>query len=191
LKPVPHNPYAPPQSTSVDVNPSVCWREGKLAVVPHGHDLPPRCVKCNVPAEMDKPRKFAWHHPGWYLFILLNIIVYAVVASLVQKKAKLSFALCDVHRAKRRNFQLVAWALVVVGIGMIVAAIGSEEGSDAAPTFGLTGAAVLLLAIVVGIVGSRVLRPARITSDETLLKGCCSEFLDDLPSAGANPVLRW
>ncbi|SHH14560.1 hypothetical protein [Massilia sp. CF038] len=190
MNPAPFNPYAAPKAVSFDKALSNCWRKGKVVVVPHGHDLPARCVKCNASAEMEKPRKFAWHHPGWYLFILANLILYAVIAMLVQKKAKVAFALCEEHRAKRRNFQIVAWVIFVLGMLLVGTAIGMTD-NDNAGLFGASGGGLLLLAIIVGVIGSRVLHATQITKVETRLKGCCSAFLDELPSDSPNPVLRF
>ncbi|HEY0063906.1 MAG TPA: hypothetical protein VGC21_17450 [Telluria sp.] len=150
-------------------------------IVPIGNDLPPRCVKCNAPAALQAPRKFAWHHPGWYLFILFNLIVYAVVATLVQKKSKVAFGLCDVHLARRRNFYLSAWVFLALGLLLIGSAIANRDEWDAAPLVGAVGGALLLAAGIVGSIGSRVLRATEISTQETRLKGCCSAFLDELP----------
>lgn len=169
------NPYAPPQS-SVDTVLDHCWREGKLVVVPVGNKLPPRCVKCNAPADLEKPRAFAWHHPGWYLFIPLNIILYAVIAMLVQKRAKVALGLCVAHRARRRKFTLTAVALLLMAVvGVYFAAIGEN------PALGGMSLLAFLAALIVAIIGSRSLHPARISADEVRLKGASPAFLDSLP----------
>lgn len=178
----PHNPYAAPKA-SFEVQASTgCSRDGKILIVPQGHGLPARCVKCNEPAEMDRPRKFAWHHPGWYLFLPVNIILYAIIATFAQKKAKVAIGLCDSHRGRRRNFQLTAWAILALGLAAIGLGIASEGPGDEAVMLASLGGLLLLAAAVVGIIGSRVLWPSRITSEEVRLKGCCPAFLDTFPS---------
>jgi hypothetical protein len=177
LQPSPRNPYAPPQASLIERTPTACTRDGKFLVVPQGHDLPGRCVKCNEPAALDKPRRFAWHHPAWYLFIPLNIIVYAVIATLVQKKARVAIGLCDAHRARRRHFYVAAWAILAIGLGLICSVTSMESRT----LFAAVGAGLLLLACIVGIVGARVVWPARITREQTRLKGCGQAFLDSLP----------
>ena len=37
--------------------------------------------------EPTKMRKVYWHHPGVYALILINLIVYAIVAAIVRKRA--------------------------------------------------------------------------------------------------------
>jgi hypothetical protein len=173
----PSNPYAPPMSAVEAALPDHCWRDGKILVVPVGNALPPRCVKCNAPAEMDKPRTFAWHHPGWYLFILLNIIVYAVVAMLVQKKAKLALGLCAAHRRRRSNFNWTALGLLVFAFATLFGAMTADEG-----LLGALSGLCFLAAAIVAIVGARILYPARISKEEARLKGAGPAFLDSLES---------
>jgi predicted membrane-bound dolichyl-phosphate-mannose-protein mannosyltransferase len=126
---------------------------------------------------MDKPRKFAWHHPGWYSLILINVIVYAVVAAFVQKRAKIAIGLCGEHRRRRRNFSIAAMSIFVVGIVALFLAIGAEEDGS---LYGVASGLALLAGVVLAIVGSRVLTPQRITTEEARLKGCCDAFLDNL-----------
>lgn len=171
------NPYAAPKSQGLPLAPSECYRDGNLLVVPKGHELPHRCVKCNAPAIMDKPRKFAWHSPWWYLLILINVIVYAVVAALVQKSAKIAIGLCEEHRRRRRNYSIAATSIVVVGFGAVVMAIGAEE--DGA-LYGVAGGVALLVGLIVAVIGSRALTAARVTKEEARLKGCCEAFLASL-----------
>jgi hypothetical protein len=171
------NPYAPPQSPSVQVVSDHCWRDGKMLVVPIGNQLPPRCVKCNAPAKLDKPRAFAWHHPGWYVLIPLNLLVYAVAATLVQKRAKIALGLCAAHRARRRKFTLAAVGLLLLAIGAMYFAL---EGEDA--LFGSLSVLFFLAGLIVAIVGSRALTASRISKEQARLKGAGPAFLDSLPS---------
>ena len=171
-----NNPYAPPQSLGADVVSDYCWREGKVLVVPNGNKLPPRCVKCNTPAELEKPRAFAWHHPGWYVLIPLNLLVYAVAATLVQKRAKVAIGLCAEHRARRRKFTLSAVGLLLLAMGALYFAAVGEDG-----LFAGLSLLLFLVAVIVAIVGTRALTASRISREETRLKGACAAFLDSLP----------
>lgn len=171
------NPYAPPKSLQSAQSPTDCYRQGPLLVVPAGSGLPERCIKCNAPAEMGKPRAHSWHHPGWYLFVLFNVIVYAVIAMFVSKKAKFAVGLCAFHRRRRRNITLVALTLLIVGIVLVVMAVG---GDNAVP--GVLGGICLLISVIVAIVGTRLLHPARISNEDARMKGCGEAFLDSLPT---------
>src|SRR5436309_2493776 len=72
------------------------WRSGPLLVMSQGARLPDRCVKCNAPANGQRlTRKLYWHSPYLYLLILLNLLIYALVAIFVRKKARVEIGLCD------------------------------------------------------------------------------------------------
>jgi hypothetical protein len=176
------NPYAAPlASFEQKAAPSGCSRDGDILVVPRHSHLPERCVKCNAPAVMGKPRTFAWHHPGWYVFILIALLAYAVIAVLVQKKAKVAFGLCESHRMRRRSFNLVAWGIFAVGLGLIVAAMSIDGNKDASVLMASGGMMSLFIAAVVGVIGTRILSVSRISSVEARLTGCGEAFLDSLP----------
>jgi hypothetical protein len=172
-----NNPYAPPLSLGADVISDHCWREGKILVVPNGNQLPRRCVKCNVPAKLEKPRAFAWHHPGWYVLIPLNLLVYAVAATLVQKRANVAIGLCAAHRARRRKFTLSAVGMLLLAMGSLYFAAVGENA-----LFGALSLLFFLVAVIVAIVGTRALTASRISREETRLKGAGPAFLDSLPS---------
>ncbi|NHZ65631.1 hypothetical protein [Massilia genomosp. 1] len=176
---MPNNPYAAPKALSSPMVSSECYRDGNILVVPLNHDLPHRCIKCNAPAEMDKPRMFTWHPAGWYLFFLINFLIYIVVAALVQKKARLSIGLCEQHRARRRNYKIAACVAVGVGSAALFAAMDKDGNGK---LYGLLSALSFLIALVLAMVGTRALTPVRITPQEARLKGCGEEFLASLHS---------
>jgi hypothetical protein len=176
VKPVEHNPYAPPKTSFEFDGGSGCSRTGNLLVVPAGELLPPRCVKCNEPATMDKARTFVWHHPGWYIFVPINILLYILIGAFVQKKAKLAFGLCGEHRRRRRNFTLASWGIFAVGVAVLFAAV-----AESSVLLGSAGGFLWLVAAIVGTLGSRVLTASRIDKQEARLKGCGEAFLDSLP----------
>ncbi len=76
-------------------------------VVPHGADVPERCVKCNAPAELERPRAYAWHHPGWYLFLLINPLIYVLVGLIARTRSRVPVGLCDEHVRKRGMARMV------------------------------------------------------------------------------------
>lgn len=177
------NPYAAPRS---DVNAGggraspqgMFWRAGSLLVARHGAVLPPRCVKCNEPADgQPKQQRFYWHHPAWFLLILVNIILYVVVAVLVRRHADVTLGLCQDHRRKRTQGILVTFA----GIGSAVALFAFGIVA-AQPIMVVASLLVVLATIVVGIVKTRVLFPVRIDQGGAQLKGCCEAFLAGLPN---------
>ncbi|MDM5175999.1 hypothetical protein PO883_02140 [Massilia sp. DJPM01] len=175
MTPLSPNPYAAPKASFHDgVATKRCWRDGGILVASRREHLPPRCVKCNKPAIMDKPRSFSWHHPGWYL--LIPILVYIMASMFVRKRATLVLGLCDEHRRRRRNVSLAAYGLFALGIVALFNATGSVN-----PLLGLLACLLMLCGLLLAIGGQRTLRVVSITQHEIRLKGCGSAFLDSLP----------
>jgi hypothetical protein len=178
------NPYAPSQaslksthglatSTQSGVT---AWRNQKVLVMIPDTPLPPRCVKCNEPAEEPtKIRKVYWHHTGVYALILINLIIYAIVAAIVRKRALVAPGLCARHKKRRQLGLFIGWGGLVAGIALMFAG-----GSDQGAYLGL-GILLVLVSALTGMIVSRVLVARKIDQDYVWLKGCGAEFLDSLP----------
>jgi hypothetical protein len=170
------NPYAAPKAALEARASGKYWRDGKVAVLTLGVALPPRCVKCNEAAlQPMKPRKLYWHHSGWYLLILLNIVIYAIVAMIVRKKAEVTYGVCAKHRSRRRMFIAIGWGGLVLG----VLALALDP---------LAGIVIAVAAVLTGLIGSRLAYPTRITKEEVRLGGCGEAFLASLERGAAPSV---
>lgn len=155
------------------------WRSKKDFVVKReGSELPERCVRCNcaVAPEDRLKRAVSWYPPAILLLLLLSPIVLLIVAAAVQKKATLYIGICPEHRRKRRNHILIAWGLFVVGVACIARAVMLELG-----IFGLGAAGLILIALIWGTVGGRVVHATKINKEYAFIRGACPEYLDQLP----------
>ena len=153
------------------------WRQGRTLVTRREAVLPDRCVKCNAPANGNKLRRnLSWHHPAYYLFVLLNLLIYVIVALIVRKQAKISVGLCESHRSRRARAIATAWSVVLAGAGLIVAAILYEKSWPA-----LIGILLLLAGAIYGSVRGRIVTARRIDDKHVWLNGVCSQYLDTLP----------
>lgn len=125
FRPAEVNPYAAPLSDEAVVaqlvNERTMWRDGPTLVVPREAVLPNRCVKCNAPAERRLIRRLYWHHPAFYLLILVSIWIYIIVALLVRKKAVIDVGLCARHHAQRRRSILICWVILLMCIAGFIA----------------------------------------------------------------------
>jgi len=174
------NPYAPSAASlagSERAETSLAWRDGKDLVLQVGSDLPHVCVKCNEPSEAPtKKRRLYWHHPGYYGFIVIAMLLYIVIAMIVRKSAYVSPGLCRVHKRKRAMGIALGWSGFI--LGMIAINLGASAGrSDLAALAGV----VMLVLMVTGVVLSRIVVARRIDDRYVRLKGCGPEFLDSLP----------
>ena len=169
------NPYAPPECADQGMPPQKLengeiWREGRYVVCPRDAHLPDRCVRCNKPAEdYSLLRKLSWHHGAWFLLILLNLLIYLIVALCIRKTAKVHVGLCRRHRRKRRLGLWLGYGGFMLSVGCIIVAITVEMGEMLPAIIGPAGILGLVLFLVVGIVMSQVTRPIKITRDQVWL----------------------
>ncbi len=156
---------------------NMLWRSGKQLVMLKGATLPERCVKCNAPAPgPGLKRNLAWHQPAIYLLILLSLLIYIIVAVIVQKRAKIVVNLCEAHRAKRRFVIRLASGIFVLAVLML---IGSGIGGILWLTF--LGIVTFIGALLYRALGMRMVYARRIDDKYIWLGGVGREFLDTLP----------
>ncbi len=151
------------------------WHDGKTLVVSHNADFPDRCVKCNQRADGYRlKRRLTWHPAGWYALILINIIVYAIVATIIQKKSTVYVGLCETHRRRRLWLIGLGLALPLLGIAGCTATI---ENANAVGI----GAVGVIAGIVLLIAGTSVLAAQSIDERFARIRGAHRSFLASLP----------
>src|SRR5262249_33444217 len=87
--------------------------------------LPAVCMACGQPASTHIRKTFDWH-PLWIIvLILVNLIVYAVVALIMTKRMAVDVPVCERHRGywwKRYLVMILPLPIIViVGIGLMIA----------------------------------------------------------------------
>ena len=171
------NPFAPPKASLDPLSGENLWRDGKILIMRQGSTLPPRCVKCNEPAELPiKRRKVYWHEPWIYVLAIFCLLLYALIALFVRKQAMIAPGLCPVHR-KRYWFGIaLGWGGSTLALFLMF--LGGTYDHFALIVLGMV---VFLGMILAGIILTRILQPDRIDKDFVRLKGCCQAFLDTLP----------
>jgi hypothetical protein len=155
-----------------------CWRELDAACLwKQAAVLPPRCVKCNAPAQHRIKKTLYWHEPWVYLTILAGVLVYALVAMAIRKSAHVDWALCDLHNNRRKLGIGIAVGSVLLGILVVFAAFSMD-----AP--GLLWISLLLVMVVpiVGLIVARNIAPSRIDDQRVWVK-VGGPFLDSIPNA--------
>ena len=176
------NPYAAPRSNVFDARGAAgrVWRRGKVLCMDTAAQLPPRCVRCNAPAERRIARKLYWHSPWWFLtlFTGAGILLYVIVALIVRKRADVELALCESHARARRRTLAAAWLL---GLGSVAAPIVAS--AELRPALSALAFFAVIAAILIGTRQASVLRPVRIDEDEVRLAGAGRPYLDSLEQA--------
>ena len=174
------NPYAAPKAILEAFPPresAGLWRAGRVLVCRRDAVFPHRCVKCNQAATPPLRRyKLSWHHPLWYLLIILYVLPYVLVRVLVRRHAEISVALCERHQRRLHGAQMVGWG----GFAAIMLAfvLGVSLGHWEVAGIGLLAVPIWLIALFVLL---PQLTAARITKEEIRIRGCGRDFLDSLP----------
>ncbi|PPT75621.1 hypothetical protein XaplCFBP3122_12760 [Xanthomonas arboricola pv. populi] len=160
--------YLPPAHGAV-------WREGDVLVCTPGADLPPRCVKCNAPAD-DLPRRyiFHWHHPVIYLALLMGVLPYLILAIVLRKRSSHVLTLCAQHERSRVRY------VVITRTSFLPLLVGGLWIDGA--TGWLTGAGVMAAMLLIGRRGSRVLSAQSVDHAQARYLGACEAFLRALPA---------
>ncbi|PPV06047.1 hypothetical protein XBLMG947_2895 [Xanthomonas bromi] len=152
------------------------WREGDVVVCTPGANLPPRCVKCNAPADMS-PRRyiFHWHHPAIYLALLIGVLPYVILAIVLRKRSAHVLTLCAQHEQRRVRSVAITMASV---LALLVCGLSLQTELR-----WVTGAGVMVAMLVAGRLGARVLSVQSIDHQQARYLGACEDFLRALPPA--------
>ncbi|MFO0817392.1 MAG: hypothetical protein U1A77_05590 [Pirellulales bacterium] len=184
-----NNPYAAPEQVvpAIIADPQSqfsggVWRQGKILVMHRSAVLPPRCVKTNAPADGRLKRKLFWHHQAIYLALLVNVIVYAVLASILGQRATIEIGLSEAGFAKRRRVMWIAWLGVLASIAMFCISVSLDWETVAAAPFLLGGAVFGFLGFLIyGLIAARLVHVQKMDAHYIWLKGVHPEYLDMLP----------
>jgi hypothetical protein len=182
------NPYAPPKLAGdyrpVSQKPASwdgLWRQGKLLVMHQRAPLPDVCVKSNQPCHRRLKRSLAWHPWPIYLLIFLHLLIYLVVALIVQKKATIHIGLSDEWFARRRIRIVIAWSVVFLSLVLFIGSIAMVDQYPAAGFGILAGVLLFFVAAIWGLFAARLVSAKRITDEFVWLKGVHPDFLARLP----------
>jgi hypothetical protein len=155
--------------------------DGKKLIVPRFGGLPANCVKCARPAERPWKKQFRWH-PSWmYIMIIFpGLLIYAIVAMIVQKKMDINLPMCEVHHTERKRNLWIGGILTLGALpgGLLLGNLGTTE------TGWLVGFLSFLAGLVFLVIAGRSLRPVLIDETHGEFTGACQAFLDLLPKKG-------
>jgi hypothetical protein len=180
------NPFAvysnsvPPVTTQAA---SGIFRNGNLLVVHKQAILPDRCVKSNEPTQERLTRKLFWHHPALYLLILLNLLIYAIVALAVRKNATFDIPLAPRYKAARIKWMVIAWSIILGSIAVLILGLATAgPGQDILPVICMIQFPIaILIGALIGIFGCRVIYATKIDDQYAWIAGTCADFRNSFP----------
>lgn len=186
------NPYASPTGPNtllgkVGENPyeTAIFRDGRLLVIHESAILPDTCILTNEPAEGYRFRKnVAWHPPLLILLIFINLLIFLIVALIVQKRAKLSIPITKEVHFRSWIFFAIAWLLALAGLPMFIAGIANVGRFD--PPFwagpaAAAGLPMFLIGCMLGITKGTILKVRKIKDKFVWIKGVHRDYLAKLP----------
>ena len=192
------NPYSAPQSSfQMPATPAAgtnqgIWRDGKKLVVHKQAVLPPICVKTNEPSGRKIKRKYYWHHPAVYLAILLNLIIYIILALVIRKKHELEVPVAEETAGKRRTGIIIGWVLALAAVALFVGAItwilqpGNEDNAGYGVLAIIFAGLILIGGSIIGSRAASILTPKRMTESATWFSGAHWEYLERFPQIPPN-----
>jgi hypothetical protein len=147
-------------------------------------DLPDLCMKCGAPAEVHKDKTFAWYPPWVYVLILVNILVFAIVALVLTKKKTVPVPLCAAHRNHWlwRQLALVGGFVLLIGLIALFVAVASNTrprgGEDYSGWVCGGGVAALVVwLIAAAVLQTTAIRPTEITDRSITLTNVAKGFV--------------
>lgn len=179
------NPFAVYSSTLPPVSQYAggIYRKGKLLVVHKSAEFPDRCIKSNEPTTERLERKLTWHHPAIYLLILFNLLIFAIVALCVRKKATFQIPLASRYKAARIKWMFLAWGLFLTSFAVLIVGIATAErvpGSVTAICF-IQFFFGILISLLIGLFGCRVIYVKKIDDQYAWIAGSGAEFRETFP----------
>ncbi|MBD2460864.1 hypothetical protein H6G89_07385 [Oscillatoria sp. FACHB-1407] len=160
--------------------PEGLWRSGNLLVMRRGAEVPDRCIKTNQPANGKRLRAVLyWHPPLIYLLILLNLLIYALVAVIIRKKAIVYLGITEEILRQRSRLILRCWIIGIAGIVLFIAAFSAPV--ESASALGVLSLVLMFGGLLWGMFGARLVGVERIDEEYIWIRGVSKDYLDLLP----------
>lgn len=148
-------------------------------------NLPAVCVCCGSAAVTTKSKQMQWFPPWVYILILAGLLPYAIVASVLTKKARVQAPFCEDHKGHWFNRSALMWGtfflfLVLSGAGFIFGMNLERHQQDLVMPWVCVGGTVLFTGWLVTVIvcAMTAIRPCEITDREVTLTGVSDAFAD-------------
>lgn len=186
------NPYAAPHVAETYVGPAIdtdwngLWRDNKDLVMHREARLPAICVKTGVPVTNGGVRrKLSWHTPWIALAILVNVLIYIILAVALTKRATIDIPLCPERIAQRKSRLLASWIAglgSIIGLLVCIGVIIEARNPSAAWGLGMFVSIITLIAaLIIGQLTARIVKTTKITKTHIWLRGVHENILEKLP----------
>lgn len=154
--------------------------DGKSLVVPVDYVFPKICLKTGATENLvAKSKRVHWHPSAVYLVLLLNVLIYAIVAMVMRKKSTHGFCLCEEANRSHRNWTLCTWGLFLGGLAFLFIGLGLDRPALCALfPIGLIGS------IITGFAKVRLFYPVKIDQTHVHLRGIAPRIMEQIAARG-------
>lgn len=152
------------------------WRDGDALVLPVRCTYARRCFRCGGPPTVTVARQLYWHRKAWYLLLFAGLLVYAVVAMFVRRRADLIVGLCARHEAHRRWLLWSGLGGLVGTFGLAWLAVRWDVGA-----VGVASALSFVVGIGILVYRSNLVTASRIDDWHVWVSNAAPVLLADLP----------
>jgi len=122
--------------------------------------------------------RIVWTPPWVFILVLFNLLVMAIVALVMQKKAKITYSLTPVARAAVIRKRSIGFFLLLATVVLMY--FGFTSASEFTWAYLLGGVLSLIVALVFFIIADSI-KAVKHRDGWFRLKGCSKEFLATLP----------
>jgi hypothetical protein len=162
------------------------YSRGSYVVVPQGHELPNRCIKCNAPVvgPLISHRLKWWHsadreQSAGFLFVpFVGGLFRWVNQWLTVKTAIICFGLCQRHKALR--WICLCFATILAAAAVAIPVLTFDRHTSILPFLAIP--VVLLASMILFVWALQPVRAQYIDQTQTIIRGACKEFIAQLPS---------
>lgn len=148
-------------------------------------DIPAVCMRCGRPATMTISKRMQWCPPWVGVLIVFGLLPYAIVASIMTRRALVRAPFCDDHKRHWFTRATLIWGslllFLVLGIGSIVifSNLSKNAQDNVGAVFCIGGVALIVtwLGIIIWAQATGI-RPQEITDMDILITGVSAEFVD-------------
>ena len=161
-------PPTPAPGTPESAQPvPVSIKDNKALVVPKDYVFPAICVVTGRTDDLvPLKRTLTWHPPLVYLTILLNLIIYVIVAMVTRKVSRHTIYLTREVKARRVRWIIISWLLFLGAFVFMGVGIGVDQSEW------IVGLPVLLiLSLAAYMTRVRTIYAARISDAEAEIRG--------------------
>ena len=157
------------------------WRDKSILIMHKNATLPYRCIKTNKAASKKVKLKLFWDNPLLLFWLLVNILVYAIVALCLRRKAIVYVPVSEEAISKRKKKIFSIWGFVIAGVALIIIGVNLLN-----VTLIVVGSSLLIITIILPYLILPLVVVHKIEDDYVWLKGFCEEYLKEFPDWNDN-----